>query len=89
MFMFKILVLQFFFGLSGEQTQYQILDRRSFHDFHDTSEADTVPDQNTIRKSNIVEASFVEVPRQRNRFAKNESIKNGELPEGWENDPNV
>lgn len=117
MFMFKILVLQSLFGLSDEQTQYQILDRRSFHDFLDISEADTVPDQNTIRefrekltraqlhdelftayagrlqergfitrKGNIVDASFVEVPRQRNRRAENQSIKNGELPEGWEND---
>jgi transposase, IS5 family len=50
MFMFKILVLQSLFGLSDEQTQYQILDRRSFHDFLDISEADTVPDKNTIRE---------------------------------------
>lgn len=118
MFMFKVLILQSLFGLSDEQTQYQILDRRSFHDFLDITEADTVPDQNTIRefrekltraelhdelfatyaghleekgfitrKGNIVDASFVEVPRQRNRREENESIKNGELPEGWENDP--
>jgi transposase, IS5 family len=117
MFMFKVLVLQSLFGLSDEQTQYQILDRRSFHDFLDITEADTVPDQNTIRefrekltraqlhdelfasyakrleekgfitrKGNIVDASFVEVPRQRNRRAENESIKNGELPDGWEDD---
>ena len=117
MFMFKVLVLQSLFGLSDEQTQYQILDRRSFHDFLDITEADTVPDQNTIRefrekltraqlhdelfaayarrleekgfitrKGNIVDASFVEVPRQRNRREENQSIKNGELPDGWEND---
>ena len=49
MFMFKILVLQSLYGLSDQQTQYQILDRRSFHDFLDITEADTVPDQNTIR----------------------------------------
>ena len=117
LFMFKVLVLQSLFGLSDEQTQYQILDRRSFHDFLDITEADTVPDQNTIRefrekltraqlhdelfagyaghleekgfitrKGNIVDASFVEVPRQRNRREENESIKNGELPKGWENE---
>ena len=50
MFMFKVLVLQSLYGLSDEQTQYQILDRRSFHDFLDITEADTVPDQNTIRE---------------------------------------
>lgn len=118
MFMFKILVLQSLYGLSDEQTQYQILDRRSFHDFLDITEADTVPDQNTIRefrekltrselhdelfaayakrleekgfitrKGNIVDASFVEVPRQRNRRGENESIKRGELPEGWDQYP--
>ena len=118
MFMFKVLVLQSLYGLSDEQTQYQILDRRSFHDFLDITEADTVPDQNTIRefrekltrsqlhdelfaaytkrleergfitrKGNIVDASFVEVPRQRNRRKENESIKQGEMPEGWEQDP--
>lgn len=118
MFMFKILVLQSLYGLSDEQTQYQILDRRSFHDFLDITEADTVPDQNTIRefrekltrtglhdelfaayakrleekgfitrKGNIVDASFVEVPRQRNRRGENESIKRGEVPDGWEQDP--
>jgi transposase, IS5 family len=115
MFMFKILILQSLYGLSDEQTQFQILDRRSFHRFLEITEADAVPDQNTVRefrenltrsklfdelfdvyhrrladrgfitrKGNIVDASFVEVPRQRNRKSENESIKRGELPEGWE-----
>ena len=115
--LFKILVLQSLYGLGDEQTQFQILDRRSFHDFLDLSEADRVPDQNTIRefrekltqaklfddlfaafnarlteqgfitrKGQIVDASFVEVPRQRNRRPENEAIKRGELPDGWEKD---
>lgn len=118
MFMFKVLVLQSLYTLSDEQTQYQILDRRSFHDFLGITEADLVPDQNTIRefrekltrcglhdelfaaygkrleelglitrKGNIVDATFVEVPRQRNRREENQSIKSGELPAGWEQDP--
>jgi transposase, IS5 family len=118
MFMFKILVLQSLYGLLDEQTQFQILDRRSFHRFLDLTDADTVPDQNTIRefretlakanlfeelfstftghlagrgfitrKGSIADASFVEVPRQRNRKADNEAIKQGKVPEGWENDP--
>lgn len=117
MYMFKILVLQSLYGLSDEQTQFQILDRRSFHRFLDITEADRVPDQNTIRefrekltsaglfdelfevftgllaergfitrKGHIVDASFVEVPRQRNTRKENEAIKRGELPEGWAND---
>jgi IS5 family transposase len=115
--MFKILVLQSLYGLSDEQTQFQILDRRSFHHFLGLTEADSVPDQNTIRefrekltkaelfselfaafnarltaqgfitrKGQIIDASFVEVPRQRNRREENAAIKCGEMPAGWEDD---
>lgn len=118
LFMFKILVLQSVYGLADEQTQFQILDRRSFHRFLGITEADPVPDQNTIRefreklvraklfdalftafrerlenqgfitrKGQIVDASFVEVPRQRNRRAENEAIKQGKVPDGWQDDP--
>jgi IS5 family transposase len=118
MFMFKILVIQSLYGLHDEQTQFQILDRRSFARFLAITDADTVPDQNTIRefrekltkanlfdklfaafdsfltergfitrKGNMVDASFVEVPRQRNRRDENAAIKRGEVPEGWEKDP--
>jgi len=115
--LFKILVLQSLYGLGDEQTQFQILDRRRFHDCLGLSEADGVPDQNTIREfrekltkaelfdelftafnarlteqgfitrqGQIVDASFVEVPRQRNRRPENEAIKRGEMPAGWEKD---
>jgi IS5 family transposase len=115
--MFKILVLQSLYGLSDEQTQFQILDRDSFQHFLGLNKADTVPDQNTIRefrekltkaglfeelfaayharladrgfitrKGQIIDASFVEVPRQRNSRPENESIKRGEVPEDWEKD---
>jgi hypothetical protein len=50
MFMFKILILQSLYGLSDGQTQFQILDRRSFHRFLNITEADAVPDQNTVRE---------------------------------------
>lgn len=117
-FMFKILVLQSVYGLADEQTQFQILDRRSFHRFLGITAADLVPDQNTIRefreklvraqlfdalftafrerleskgfitrKGQIVDASFVEVPRQRNRRAENAAIKEGKVPAGWADDP--
>ena len=115
--LFKILVIQSLYGLGDEQTQFQILDRRSFHHFLGRSEADAVPDQNTLREfretltkaglfeelfaafnarltdrgfltrqGQIIDASFVEVPRQRNRRAENEAIKRGEGPAGWEKD---
>lgn len=38
------------------------------------------------RKGQIIDASFVEVPRQRNKRAENEAIKCGEIPKGWEKD---
>ena len=116
--MFKILVLQSLYGLSDEQAQFQTLDRRSFQHFLGLTEADPVPDQNTIRefreklthaelfselfaafharltqqgfltrKGQIIDASFVEVPRQRNRREDNAAIKHGTVPAGWENDP--
>lgn len=115
--LFKILVLQSLYGLSDEQAQFQILDRRSFQHFLGLTEADPVPDQNTIRefrekltraelfselfaafhtrltqqgfitrKGQIIDASFVEVPRQRNRREENAAIKRGTVPAGWETD---
>jgi hypothetical protein len=37
----------------------------------------------------IVDASFVEVPRQRNTREENAAIKEGKLPEGWEKSPKM
>jgi transposase, IS5 family len=39
------------------------------------------------KKGQIVDASFVEVPRQRNTRDENEKVKNGETPDEWENHP--
>jgi IS5 family transposase len=39
------------------------------------------------KKGQIVDASFVEVPRQRNTPDENEQIKNGETPEDWKDKP--
>ena len=41
------------------------------------------------RKGQIVDASFVEAPRQRNTREENEMIKAGKVPERIENNPNV
>jgi IS5 family transposase len=38
-------------------------------------------------KGSIIDASFVEVPRQRNSREENKKIKEGTLPEDWEKDP--
>ncbi len=41
------------------------------------------------RKGQIVDASFVEAPRQRNSREENEQIKRGEIPERLADNPNV
>ncbi len=46
---------------------------------------DTFLDENgfSARKGQIVDASIVPVPRQRNSREENRQIKEGEIPEGW------
>lgn len=39
------------------------------------------------RKGSIVDASFVEIPRQRNTRDENDNIRNGMTPKEWKNDP--
>jgi len=40
------------------------------------------------RSGSIVDATFVDVPRQRNTKDENEDIKSGKIPEGWETEGN-
>lgn len=42
-----------------------------------------------VHEGKIVDASFVEVPRQRNKKEDNEAIKEGQLPQDWENKPHM
>jgi IS5 family transposase len=109
--MLKVLVLQRFFDLSDEETEFQIMDRFSFLRFLGLRPGDGVPDHATIwafkerlgeggmlaifdvfnaqlRQAGliascgkIVDASFVEAPKQRNSRHENEQIKGGEVPE--------
>ncbi|KMW56899.1 Transposase (class II) [Candidatus Rhodobacter oscarellae] len=46
--MFKARVLQAVYGLSDAQTEFQILDRRSFGRFLGLDDGDRVPDETTI-----------------------------------------
>ena len=46
--MFKTLVVQRFYNLSDEQTEYQVSDRLSFQQFIGWTLADKAPDANTI-----------------------------------------
>lgn len=116
--MFKILILQRYYNLSDDQTEYQILDRLTFMRFLALELSDKVPDSKTIwlfketlaqwgvieklfdrfvrelreqgfigKEGKIVDASFVEVPRQRNNREENEQIKAGNIPEAWKTTP--
>jgi len=116
--MFKILILQRYYNLSDEQTEFQIKDRLSFMQFLGLQIGDTVLDQKTIwlfkeqlkakklskklfelfthtlinnrviaREGSIVDASFVNVPRQRNSREENDAIKQGNTPESFEENP--
>lgn len=117
--MFKILILQRYYNLSDEQTEFQIKDRLSFLDFLGLQIGDDVPDEKTIwlfkeqlKKNNlskklfnlftsklisnnivahegtIIDASFVNVPKQRNKKDENKQIKENEIPQSFKDNPN-
>lgn len=117
-FVFKVLVLQRLYGLSDEQTEYQIVDRLSFRRFLGIHTVDDVPDARTLWKyrdimakkgtfdalfedfnkvladkglivneGKIIDASFVEAPRQRNTREENRKIKEGEGDSLWSDNP--
>lgn len=116
-FMFKVLVLQKYHGLSDEGTEKEIGDRFSFLSFLDLRLGDEIPDANTIwdfkeliekdgrdgsrklfeafnttltgegliaKEGSIVDASFVDAPRQRNSREQNQEIKDGKRPEEFD-----
>ena len=109
--MFKIVILQKYYNLSDQQTEFQIKDRLSFMQFLGLQIGDDVPDEKTIwlfkeqlkekqlsqklfdlfntsllthgivaKEGSIVDASFVDVPRQRNTREENTDIKQGAVP---------
>ncbi|MEQ8546680.1 MAG: IS5 family transposase [Cyclobacteriaceae bacterium] len=118
--MFKILILQRYYGLSDDNMEFQILDRFSFKRFLCVDLACDIPDSKTIwlfkeqlgksdggikdlfdlfvgkleilgfvaNEGKMVDASFVEDPRQRNSREENKQIKQGEVPEEWKKEEN-
>jgi len=114
--MFRVIILQSLYGLSDDQMEFQLKDRRSFERFVSGGDMQCqMPDAKTIwlykerfkehgiarkvfrkfnhqldkanlmaRSGQIVDASFVEVPRQRNSRDDNKHIKEeGTPPEEW------
>jgi IS5 family transposase len=117
--MFKILILQRYYNLSDDQTEYQINDRMSFMHFLNLTISDDIPDSKTIwhfterltdlglvkelfdlfgkelgrlglivNEGKIIDANFVEAPRQRNGRDKNKQIKEGKGDGLWTEQPN-
>jgi len=65
--MFKILILQRYYGLGDTQIEYQIIDRLSFKKFLGLESGDKVPDEKTVwlfrerlTKDNLIEKIFLE-----------------------------
>jgi IS5 family transposase len=112
--MWKMSLLQEWYGISNDSVEYMINDRLSFQRFLGIGLGDKVPDANTLwdfkealakqgtdkelfelfeqqmekvgvitRKGSIVDATFVDVPRQRNSREENKKIKEGDIPEEW------
>ncbi|MCP4970095.1 MAG: IS5 family transposase [Arcobacter sp.] len=117
--MFKIIILQRYYNLSDEQTEFQIKDRLSFLQFLGLQIGDNVPDEKTIwlfkeqlkdkdltkklfelftgkliingviaKEGTMVDASFVSVPKQRNKKSDNDIIKKDEIPQSFKDKPN-
>lgn len=117
--MWKIVLLQEWYGISNDSVEYMINDRLSFQRFLGLTLTDKVPDANTLwdfkealtakgtdkklfemftnlmvgfgvitRKGSLVDASFVDAPRQRNSRDENKTIKEGGIPEDWKKPEN-
>ena len=113
--MFKGLVIQHLYGLSDEQLEYQLEDRRSFQRFMGLDNVHRAPDAKTFwafreqlvrlglmdalfeqfagqlaglgyraRKGQLVDATLVPAPVQRNTREENAKVKAGEVPVEWD-----
>lgn len=60
--MFKVIVLQRYYGLSDRQVEYQIIDRASFKKFLDLDTGDKAPDEKTVWafRENLTRTGLVE-----------------------------
>lgn len=72
--MFKILILQEFYGLSDDQIEFQLLDRLSFQKFIGQGLHDRVPDaktiwlfRNNLTKAGVIEQLFIKLGKQLER----------------------
>ncbi|MBM2817219.1 MAG: Mobile element protein [Ignavibacteria bacterium] len=61
--LFKIMILQRYFGLGDKQVEYQIIDRTSFKNFLGLESGDKVPDEKTVWafRENLTKQGLVEI----------------------------
>lgn len=116
--MFKILLLQQWYNIADDITEYVINDRLSFQRFLGLSLGDKVPDAKTIwlfrenirltgadkelfykfnkdmsnaglitKTGSIIDATFIESPKQHNTKEENKQLKEGQTPKEWEENP--
>ena len=78
--MVKTLVLQQLYNLADDVLEYQLLDRRSFLQFLDLTDSSSIPDAKT---GQIVYASLVQAPVQRNKREEADTVKDGTMPFSW------
>ncbi|NJM00062.1 MAG: transposase, partial [Synechococcaceae cyanobacterium SM2_3_2] len=113
--MFKLLILQRLYNISGAELEYQVNDRLSFMRFLGIGLEDKVPDATTVwlfreqltksdlvqdlshrfdeylqksgyatQAGQIVDATLVPVPKQRNSRHENAGVKAGKVPGSWQ-----
>ena len=73
--MFKILILQEYYGLSDDQIEFQLLDRLSFQKFIGQNLYDIVPDaktiwlyRQTITEAGVIDKLFIQLKKQLERY---------------------
>ena len=73
--MFKILILQEFYGLSDDQMEFQLLDRLSFQKFIGQNLHDISPDakiiwfyRQTITEAGVIDKLFIQLKKQFERY---------------------
>ena len=61
--MFKILILQRYYGLGDKQVEYQILDMTSFKNFLGFDTGDKIPDEKTVWafRENLTKSGLIEI----------------------------
>jgi hypothetical protein len=86
--MFKLLILQRLHNLSDERLQYQVTDRLSFmrplFERLNQAPADLGVE---LKSGQIIDATFVPVPIQRNGLDDNALVKQGTVPVEWGKTP--